>query len=436
MMKYLDEVIEVDLSISDVPNDMFANYVVYLYSPEELVYKVIYVGNTFLFKNQTVCTLYLNDIIQDYKDDYKWMESLNISNSATVSNINKYKVELSVNGHVFNSTVDVRMIYRYPTKKYNYNIPANKRDFLIQGKVPSHVPYVITDKFALAFKMYNPLAGAPLYIYIPDTDINLRYDPVENSSIYGVIPLTDLYEDQEVTELNNTVKHNTSIPTVTKKWAVRFLSTTLTNVEFRDVCHKGGLELTQEEIDNIIATQGYIYLFPENRQDLCYAMINDFNSQQDIYYPGNITKYQVVHVLDGDSGETISIIDICPRKYYLMWVDRAGGIQIQGFDGKSQYSETIDKEEIVQFKGYRKPSYYSVQPKWDITSGWIDEELYPIYESIYVSPYIILYDVENDESHRVILNDDTYTEKKYKNEKKMLNITLNLEASKKQNIIL
>ena len=129
----------------------------------------------------------------------------------------------------------------------------------------------------------------------------------------------------------------------------------------------------------------------------------------------------------------IAIIEACKSRYYLLWQDRYGSYQSQPFKGKTEYSENITNSEYVSYTGERHKYNVQVQPKWKINSGWITEDLYPFYESIYVSPILKLYDTQTETEYDVILNDN-YVEKKYVNEKKLLSIELNLEATEKQNI--
>ncbi len=129
----------------------------------------------------------------------------------------------------------------------------------------------------------------------------------------------------------------------------------------------------------------------------------------------------------------IAIIEACKKRYYLLWQDRFGSYQSQPFKGKMEYSENITNSEYVSYTGERHKYNVQVQPKWKINSGWITEDLYPFYESIYVSPILKLYDTETETEYDVILNDN-YVEKKYVNSKSMLNLQLNLEAAEKQNI--
>lgn len=129
----------------------------------------------------------------------------------------------------------------------------------------------------------------------------------------------------------------------------------------------------------------------------------------------------------------IAIIEACKSRYYLLWQDRFGSYQSQPFNGKLEYSEDIANLEFTNYRDKRFKNVSTVQPKWKINSGWLKEELFPFYESIYVSPILRLYDTETQTEYDVILN-DSYVEKKYENNKQLLNIDLKLESSEKQNI--
>lgn len=134
-------------------------------------------------------------------------------------------------------------------------------------------------------------------------------------------------------------------------------------------------------------------------------------------------------------GDEVAKIDICPAKYYLMWQDRAGSFQSQPFDKVSTYSETFDREYITNYKSVKRPTTITTSPKIKIQTGYIDEKLYPYYESIFTSPYLLLYDTKEDKSYLVNVTGD-YTEKTFKNQgRQMFNIQLDLEFAKNQNMI-
>lgn len=129
----------------------------------------------------------------------------------------------------------------------------------------------------------------------------------------------------------------------------------------------------------------------------------------------------------------VAIIEACKSHYYLLWQDRFGSYQSQPFTGQLEYSEDITNSETLSYTDIRRKSAAVVQPKWKINSGWLKEDLFPFYESIFVSPVLKLYDTETLTEYDVILKDN-YVEKKYNNDKRLLNLELKLEATEKQNI--
>ena len=127
----------------------------------------------------------------------------------------------------------------------------------------------------------------------------------------------------------------------------------------------------------------------------------------------------------------IAIADDCPARYYLIWQDRLGGIQSQPFKS-SIYTEDLTTVEIGDYLGHSAVASKAVQPKWQLSSGWIKEEYYPYYESILVSPTITLYDTKLDKAFKVLTTDEGYTEKTFKNSKSLINLTINLKLDKSQ----
>lgn len=131
----------------------------------------------------------------------------------------------------------------------------------------------------------------------------------------------------------------------------------------------------------------------------------------------------------------VAIVDNCPAKYYLQWYDRFGGIQCQPFDGKSIASVEYDRQELKDLMNHRRINNVGSQAKWQLNTKWIVEDLYPFYESIFVSPYLKLYDTKEDKSYDVIITDKDYTEKTWSNQKKLISLTINLEENTKRHIL-
>ena len=131
----------------------------------------------------------------------------------------------------------------------------------------------------------------------------------------------------------------------------------------------------------------------------------------------------------------VAIVDDCPARYYLKWVDRFGGIQCQGFDGKFSFQSNYERNTITNQYEHKRNISCQVTNKWTLNSGYISEDDYVIYESIFVSPYLQLYDTEQDRTFDVLVENTNYNEKHYKNEKKMLNFNLTVVENKTQKLM-
>ena len=141
-------------------------------------------------------------------------------------------------------------------------------------------------------------------------------------------------------------------------------------------------------------------------------------------------------VIDTD-GEytTIAKLDYCSR-YFLRWMDRYGMAQIQPFDSLTTYSEDFVYHETVNYKNERKNSSIDIQPKWKLNTKWLNKEVYPFYESIFISPYLQLYDAKEDKIYNVVVSNKEYVEKTFRNQnRQMFNLQLDVELNKKQNIL-
>lgn len=149
-------------------------------------------------------------------------------------------------------------------------------------------------------------------------------------------------------------------------------------------------------------------------------------------------KTYTLELLDTNNGLLAPIcdLDVCASEFYLIWQDRLGGTQSQPFGCTSKFGETITRDEIVNVNNTRSISNVVSQPTFTINSGWLDYKLLPYYESLFVSPWLQLYDTKNGVAYNVILTDNTYDQATFaSNGHTMFNYTLNLEVAKKQNIL-
>lgn len=142
-----------------------------------------------------------------------------------------------------------------------------------------------------------------------------------------------------------------------------------------------------------------------------------------VYAPNYVTKQKVCDIVEG-----------CGM--YLKWQDRLGSEQCQPFNQVLTYSEGITASELTDYTGKRYTYQVEVQPKFRVNSGWIPDNLYPYYESIFVSPTLTLYDATHGVSYDVIITSRDYTEKTFENQsRQMFCLTLDLEVTKTQKIV-
>lgn len=149
----------------------------------------------------------------------------------------------------------------------------------------------------------------------------------------------------------------------------------------------------------------------------------------------NLTRGDEVRLVKS-GGQTIKIADVdqCPSKYYLMWIDRTGGWMSWGFDGRCVMSEDVSTQYRVDMRDRNHTYLKSVNTKWQLNSLPLSLNENKAMESILTSPYLYIYDVENDESVEVIVNTNKYESKTLSNTKGLFNISLEVQTSKSQNI--
>ena len=128
-------------------------------------------------------------------------------------------------------------------------------------------------------------------------------------------------------------------------------------------------------------------------------------------------------------------VDDCPSKYYLIWMDRSGAYQCQPFNKKSTRKENVRRTQITNFLEEDRNVGVSIRDSWTLNTDWLNEEEYKAYESIITSPYLYLYDTEIDRGYWVNCKDNSWEEKTVKNNKKLFNMSVNVETLAPVNII-
>lgn len=375
-MKYLDERITIQIDMGfPMPSAGMYRYVIYEYLEwaREDEDEMIFTGNFYYGRNSRYYTFDITDIVRSRK--YTFPKDYILDNSTRTglaANLtNRYRIKVYLDeGSVTSSWNNVAMIYRYPNVK---------KDLTDGSGVYTHVESGYSDVLYPLIQGYNETKTPPL----------ISHYPLKNTRNYKFCQ--SFITSSEVQEF--------------QLW--------LTNSNLNDYY---SVSVAQEgNTTSCMITLG--------------AIVDWQHYQQELDRDVNVYK-----AIDDDFHNKIAVLDYCYKRYYLLWQDRYGGFQSQALLDKVTYSETYNVTETQNYRNERNKSFIQVQPKWKLSTGWIKEDVFPYYESIYVSPIIVLYDTYEDKSYEVIVN-SSYTEKTYKNEKKMLNISLDLETSSKQNIM-
>ena len=137
-----------------------------------------------------------------------------------------------------------------------------------------------------------------------------------------------------------------------------------------------------------------------------------------------------------DQNHIFAQIDMCPAQYYVQWIDRYGTYQCQPFSKISTFSNDYSTTHMISYDKVKKPIFKTVNSQWNLNSDFITEDKLPYYESLFVSPKVILYDSKNDASYNVVLTDTKFVEKTFANQqRRMFNLQITLEKANEQYIL-
>ena len=137
-----------------------------------------------------------------------------------------------------------------------------------------------------------------------------------------------------------------------------------------------------------------------------------------------------------DQNHIFTQFDMCPAQYYVQWIDRYGTYQCQPFSKISTFSNDYSTTLMISYDKVKKPIFKEVKSTWNLNSEYIPEDKLPYYESLFVSPKVILYDSKNDESYNVVLTDTKFVEKTFANQqRRMFNLQITVEKANDQYIL-
>lgn len=387
---YLDEDILINVPI--VSADYIRNNLYNVYKDDT----VVFTGSTYIPKNSNNVNICVNDIVSTYQPLYKPTDNEKI----VLSEVYKIALDDSLNG-VSEVEFEVVYIHRYLNKQFNYDI--NK--LVLLGDLKPRYPLIDTDNFSLGFVF---------------TDIDrISTAPVSNEITY----FSD-YEDLQI--------KNIPLSEIYLEGANEVIYDGYT--EYVLYCHHIEVDTDTGQrlqdagipIETVrkVLNDGYGELLQSSDIDYINYVKNQLNTLD--------AELEIITTTVG--GNTLAYLDNCPSRYYLKWIDRKGGIQCQPFKKKHIYSEDFENAYIRNSLGHQRKVYWDITSKWSLNTDWVDSDNYAIFESIFTSPYLQLYDTELDKVFNVNIENNTFTAKTYKNEGKMFNFSINLIADKNQEI--
>lgn len=396
-MNYLNDRITQRIDLGSVPAKGMYKYEVQVYY---LGWESVFVGN-YYNNGLRYYTFDITDICRNRKSTLHKTESSNYDRDINI--VQQYRIIVTKDneGNTITGTpFFVAHIYTYPNLQYGYDpgLGPDNVFFDINTSIPQYLVSVLLQG---TNRSRSPESTKPSMYLIP------QYPNVDNSQ--------DLRYSNTMT-FGLTIESGNDIENVT-----------IFSVEYGKAYSNQNNWLGSYEMD--INQELYTHTF--------FSSFGKFIGDQDSRIPTYDIDVYITWKNSSDVSQYRKVAEIksCKERYYLLWQDRYGSYQSQPFKGKMEYSEDITNDEILSYTGRRRKSNVTVQPKWKLNSGWLKEQLFPFYESIYVSPILKLYDTKTGHEYDVILEDTPYVEKKYLNDKKLLSIELNLQATETQNII-
>lgn len=399
-MNYLNDRITQRIDLGTTPAKGMYKYEVQVYDMYYSTWNTIFVGNYFN-NGERFYTFDITDICRNRKSTLHTNGSTDYDTDVNI--VEQYRIVVTKdNGQtVSGSPFFVAHIYTYPNLQYGYDpgLGPDNVFFDINTSSPQYLVSVLlqgTNKTRTQESTRPPMYLIPQYPNVVDSqDL-----PFLDTMTFGLtLESGSAIQDVKIISVKSGEAYSNQ-----NKWLGQYDMSHL-NVEYYTHTFFGSFGNFIEDVD----------------QDIPNYDIDVYITWQD---SSNEREYKKV-----------AEIKSCKERYYLLWQDRYGSYQSQPFKGKMEYSEDITNEEILSYTGRRRKSNVVIQPKWKLNSGWLKEQLFPFYESIYVSPILKLYDTKTQHEYDVILKDTPYVEKKYLNDKKLLSIELNLEATQTQNII-
>lgn len=463
-MKYLNEDISVEFTGLNVQEDGVYIFDVRINS---FTGTLIFKGNMFLRKGQTKATLYLNDIIDNYTFVNKSILKPIESSIINTNYIYPYYVSLDVNGEVINVVSDtVFHVNRYPNYKGYLDCDAfekagtiRKSAILLQGyasdenKLIPRYPFMNSDEYCLNIAIEENRASNGILEIDGEVYKQSTYSLRQGESTI-TNTLTDLYHDAKYSALLPTVVVDTSgFMGDDGKYVDYVKSLDFISIWDEDDVIVGDFTTIgkSKKVFDVHTLYNRVYIGDYSKSGDYIEIVSPQSTPFTISFNLNIVKDTSVTISDimvyqGNPWAKETVIKFgtsiigkldmnCYSRYYLAWQDRMGGMQSQPFTGTDTYSESFSKNNIVDLRNRKFVSTINVDSTWKIQSGWLKDAYMPYYESIFTSPYLLLFDTDNNKSYNVLVTDTKFEEKTFENNgRKLFNLQLNLELNKPQTI--
>lgn len=332
-------------------------------------------------------------------------------------------------GRVYRTDAEQCLYLNDIVKNYMYNDSAFKPDY--KGR-PIGINYNLERdicKFSIVFSYGQTFYTEWILPYYKDANLpdgymkTNNYDPENNITALVINPLT------ERTTLFPRVPHlNTSDSNF---W---FYATVIPTSKAWNDSEESGDPVFVVHSDNALITDGVydsvdkmwgVKLVGENVYKYTQGSAIYFKQFSDPQDPISYTPLQI----------KVADVDECPAPFYLIWMDRTGAYQCQPFTKRTDYSESIVTTNVTNMFGEERPYEKNVTSQWTLHTDWMDDDSHKAYESVLTSPWIYLYDTENDQGWYVNCTDSNWTDRKYKNQKRMFYLTINLKSIGSQEMI-
>lgn len=434
---YLDEDIIETITITAPVKD-----VVYNYRVLDSTGAVVYIGQVYVIAGSTSVNINVTEVLKMMRPNPTFM--IDDVTSPVLSEphfLSAWRVKL-YNGEALLYESDpftVAMVYRYPNSNIGVTFPRytdtqarvylmNYEDFL-----PVY-PFKRSSNFNF---IMNTVAGGNVWSeeYFVNSILSDQMTLSANDQLLltaagfntTIFSLDDFFNGATYTEGTKeavlTAEDYTRTQVGYGVWADNLGATVSEGEALAFLEQDRPYETAQEQLDKILlGIQTLIYSADTEAEASAYYQRASSYFECEVDERTVYTRYPIAKV------------DICPARFYVQWLDRYGQVMCKPFEGQDDYTESLETVSVQKYVNKERKVYWGVESKWKLRTGWLDDTTYPYYESLFVSPYIILYDSVEDKSYEVLIDDNTYTEKKWENQHQFYNMEINLRHNQKQHI--